>query len=197
MDIRLGDGVCFEIFDVIKVNTPIIFTTAYDEYVMKAFKVNGIDYLLKPVDAGKLSAAIDKCRSLFPKGKTANDTIKRVHHELVKDYKSRFLIKTGLHYHSVLTSDIECFYTRGEYTCLRTFAGKKYDLEYSLQQLEAVISPDHFFRINRGYIVQINSIINIVSYSTHRLRLILKNSTEEELIVSREKVAEFKKWLDK
>src|ERR1700709_971488 len=82
MDIRLGDGVCFEIFDVIKVNTPIIFTTAYDEYVMKAFKVNGIDYLLKPVDTGKLSAAIDKCRALFRKGKDANDTIKRVHHEL-------------------------------------------------------------------------------------------------------------------
>jgi two-component system, LytTR family, response regulator LytT len=197
MDIQLNDGICFEIFDVIKITTPIIFTTAYDEYVMKVFKVNGIDYLLKPVDLEKLSKAINKYNSLFAREQVNTDKMNHVYNELAKDYKTRFLVKRGSHYNSVLTNDIECFFIKGQYTYLRTFTGKKYDLEYSLQQLETVISPDHFFRINRNYIVHINSIANILSYSANRLKLILKNSTGEELIVSREKVTEFKKWLDK
>jgi DNA-binding LytR/AlgR family response regulator len=197
MDVQLADGVCFEIFDFIKVNTPIIFTTAYDEYVMKAFKVNGIDYLLKPIDKDKLAAAIDKCTTLFPLPQLYNNKMTQVAGVLAKEYKSRFLVKVGEQYRSLLTSDIESLCVQGEYTCLRTFAGKRYNVDYSLQQLDTMLSPDYFFRINRTCIVRIDAITNILGFSGKRLKLVLKNSNQEDLIVSREKVASFKKWLDK
>lgn len=197
MDIQLNDGICFEIFDIIKVNTPIIFTTAYDKFVMDAFKVNGIEYLLKPIDLNGLATAIAKYKSLFARHNIDNQQVRRLYYELEKDYKTRFLVRLGAHYHSVQVTDIECFYIRNEYTCLRTFGGKKYDMEYSLQQLESLLPPAQFFRINRNFIVHINSIATILTYSASRLKLILKNNYDHELIVSREKVADFKKWLDK
>jgi DNA-binding LytR/AlgR family response regulator len=198
MDIQLNDGICFEIFSVLKITTPVIFTTAYDEYAIRAFKVNSVDYLLKPIDLEALAAAIEKYKSLFGQKPVEVEKINHIFEGLIKNYRTRFLVKIGLHYNSVLTDDIECFCICERSTFLRTFSGKSYDLDYSLEQIQSMVDPSRFFRINRNYIVNINSITNILSYSTNRLKLKLNSSSDyDTIIVSRDKVSEFKEWLDR
>lgn len=198
MDVQLNDGICFEIFEMIKIETPIIFTTGYDKYAIQAFKVNSIDYLLKPIDLDALKLAIGKYKSLFAKGPVDNEKINHIYKELTKQHKTRFFVKAGPHFNSVLTDDIECFYIKERCTFLRTFNGKNYDLDYSLEQIQNLVKPNQFFRINRSFIVNINSINNIAIYSSNRLKIMLKNEDNNyDLIVSREKVAEFKEWLNK
>jgi Response regulator of the LytR/AlgR family len=195
MDIQLSDGICFEIFSVVKFTTPVIFTTAYDQYAIRAFKVNSIDYLLKPIDLEALALAMDKYKSLFQQ-----DVLKinAIADSLAKNYRTRFLVKVGLNYNSVQTNDIECFYICERSLFLRTYAGKSYDLDYSLDQIQTMVDPNSFFRINRNYMVNIKAITNIFTYSTNRLKLKLThNDDSDDLIVSRDKVAEFKQWLDR
>jgi DNA-binding LytR/AlgR family response regulator len=198
MDIQLNDGICFEIFSIVKITTPIIFTTAYDEYAIRAFKVNSVDYLLKSIDLDALAAAIQKYRSLFANGGTDVTKIGKVAEDMVRNYRTRFLVKVGLQYNSVLTDEVECFSICERSTFLRTFAGKLYDLDFSLEQIQTMVDPNRFFRINRNCIVNIRAIQNIVSYSTTRLKLKLgSNNAADDLIVSRDKVSEFKQWLDR
>lgn len=198
MDIQLSDGICFEIFSVVKFTTPVIFTTAYDQYAIRAFKVNSIDYLLKPIDLEALALAIDKYKSFFPQVTANVVKISTVADSLVKNYRTRFLVKVGLNYNSVQTDDIECFYICERSLFLRTYGGKSYDLDYSLDQIQAMVDPNSFFRINRNYMVNIKAITNIFTYSINRLKLKLThNDDSDDLIVSRDKVAEFKQWLDR
>lgn len=198
MDIQLDDGTCFEIFEMIKVDIPVIFTTAYDEYALKAFKVNSIDYLLKPIDEELLRSALAK----FLKLHGDNDPFKRDFRQLMfefrNQYKSRFLIKIGEKYRSVPVGEISYFHINDRSVFLCDFQGRDYGIDYSLEQLQTMLDTRKFFRINRECIVNIDSITLMHSYSSSRLQLNLKNSEKNELfVVSREKVTEFKNWIDK
>lgn len=197
MDIQLDDGLCFELFETMQLDVPVIFTTAYDEYMLSAFKVNSVDYLLKPIEESLLRKALYKFKSIHYKDTVKIDVLKQLLKELNKGYKIRFLIKIGEHYRSVLDNEISCFYILERFTFIRTSSGKDYPTDYSLDHLQKIIDPDKFFRINRNCIVNINAIRDIISYSSSRLNVKLNNQPNEDLIVSKDKVSEFKKWVDK
>lgn len=196
MDIQLDDGISFEIFDSVKIESPVIFTTAFDEYAIRAFKVNSVDYLLKPIEKQALETALEKFKNIYS-GKEIGIKISKVIEQISKSYKSRFLVKVGIHYQSVPIENISCFFVEERCSFLKTKNGKNYDLDYSLDQIHKLVDPELFFRINRNFIVNMNSIIEILSYSTSRLKLKLETSSSEDLTVSRDKVADFKRWMDR
>ena len=201
MDIQLADGVCFELFDLVKIETPIIFTTAYNEYAIRAFKVNSIDYLLKPYQTEDLVQAISKFESLYGQaGFDSNKVSKEINqlsNQLINSHKKRFFVKRGQHYSSIPTETIESFFSLNKSTFLKTKEGKTYDIEYSLERLEELVPPDNFFRINRNHIINIQTIKDVIIYSGSRLKVKLNSDDyDEELIVSRDKVNSFKKWMD-
>ena len=196
MDIQLEDGICFEIFENITVHTPIIFTTAYDEYTLKAFKVNSIDYLLKPIDSDELKNAIEKFKTHYSKTESAE--FESILNQLLPKTKERFLIKIGVHYKSVQTLMINCFYIKERCNFIHVNKGKNYPIDYSLDKIEQLIDSKSFFRINRNFIINFSAIQDIIAYSSNRLKIILNDWTEqEELIVSRERVSDFKEWMDR
>ena len=198
MDIQLDDGLCFEIFETTDIEIPVIFTTAYDEYMLKAFKVNSIDYLLKPIEEGLLNAALTKFKKLYADKDPFKRDFKQLIYEFRNQYKSRFLIKIGDKYRSVPTSEISHFHINERSVFLSDFQGKDYGIDYSLEQLLTMLDPRKFFRINRECIVNIESISLMYSFSSSRLQLTLKNLEKSELfVVSRDKVSEFKKWIDR
>jgi len=198
MDIQLDDGISFEIFDTVKINVPIIFTTAYNEYAIKAFKVNSIDYLLKPFTMDDLRSAFEKYKQLHGAPSLQSDKIDLLYQQLVKDYKTRFFVKIGTHFHSVSTDEIACFFIRERATFIKTIVGKNLDVDYSLDQIQKMVNPANFFRINRNYVININSISDIISYSSNRLKIVLKNFEHlDDLLVSRDKTSDFKGWLDR
>lgn len=200
MDIQLADGLSFEIFEHTVINAPVIFTTAYEEYTLKAFKVNSIDYLLKPIDAEELGRAIDKFKksSFNQQGfQYPQQVFDRIMHSLTKEYKTKFVIKVGEHIKVLKESEISCFFSMEKSTFLQTFQNREYAIDYSLEQLEELIDPSRFHRINRQYIVSFDSIKDIVQYSNSRLLLKILNNEEKELIVSRERVQNFKNWLER
>jgi DNA-binding LytR/AlgR family response regulator len=198
MDIQLGDGICFEIFESAKIDAPVIFTTAYDQYAIRAFKVNSIDYLLKPIDAESLIHSIEKFRSLYPSNKTDNKKIDLLYDQLVKKFKTRFFIKLGSHCRSVMTDEIKYFFIVERSTFMKTLAGKIFDVDYSLDQLEKLLDPEKFYRINRKFIINIATITDIIAWSSNRLKLKLSDEEDNyDLVVSREKVTDFKRWLDR
>ncbi len=194
MDIQLDDGISFEIFDAVKIEAPVIFTTAYNEYAIRAFKVNSVDYLLKPIEQEALEIAIQKFKKMFRGGDNFEDKLAQVLGQISPKYKSRFFVKVGIRYQSIPVENICCFFVEERNTFLKTIHDKTYDLDYSLEQLQNMVDPGQFFRINRNYLVNINCIEEIISYSTNRLKLKVGKT---ELIVSREKVAEFKQWMDR
>ncbi|WP_396634114.1 LytR/AlgR family response regulator transcription factor [Maribacter sp. R86514] len=203
LDIQLSDGLSFEIFDVIEVHSAIIFTTAFDEYALKAFKLNSIDYLLKPIDDEDLEQAVNKYRKLF---KSANepskialdfeDIKKLLVNPLEREYKKRFTAKVGQHLKIINAEDVECFYSENKGTYAATKDGRNYLLDTTLEQLEEELKPQMFFRVSRKFFVNIDHIKDIVSYTNSRLQIKLKNNPDHEIIVSREKVKDFKLWLE-
>jgi len=197
MDIQLDDGICFEIFDAIKITAPIIFTTAYDSYAIRAFQVNSIDYLLKPVEEALLAKALKKYRSIFEIAPTASPAIDALSVIVVKNYKSRFFVKIGNHFYSIPVDEIDCFFIAERASFFKTNAGKIYSVDYSLEQIQKLVDPEKFFRINRNHIVNINAIQDIYNYSSSRLGINIKMMDRLNLIVSREKVNDFKMWLDR
>ena len=198
MDIQLDDGLCFEIFETINVDIPVIFTTAYDEYTLKAFKVNSVDYLLKPIDEELLKSALGKFKKLFADKDPFKRDFKQLLYEFRNQYKSRFLIKIGDKYKSVPAGEISHFYILERNVFLSDSQGKDYAIDYSLEQLQGMLDPRKFFRINRECIVNIESIALMHSYSSSRLQLTLKEKEKSDLfVVSRDKVAEFKRWIDR
>jgi DNA-binding LytR/AlgR family response regulator len=197
MDIQLDDGISFEIFDAVKIETPVIFTTAYNEYAIRAFKVNSVDYLLKPIDREALETALEKYRKLFSEKQKFDSRISSVVEQLSKTYKSRFFVKVGIHFKSIPVEKISCFFVEERCTFLKTREGKNYDLEHSLDQIGKMVDPLQFYRINRSYLVNIESITEIIGYSSSRLKLKLENCTDENIIVSRDKVSGFKSWMDR
>ena len=199
LDIQLSDGLSFEIFEQVKVNSAIIFTTAYDEYALKAFKLNSIDYLLKPIDQEELELAINKFKKNKPDENNLQidlDQIKRLLvNPLDKNYKSRFTIKIGQHLKIILTENIECFYSENKGTYIYTSDKRDYLIDSTLEVLEADLDPTKFFRVNRKFYVNLDAIKDIISYSNSRLQIILNTFNNHEIIVSRERVKDFKNWI--
>lgn len=198
MDIQLADGLSFEIFDKVGVKAPVIFTTAYNEYALKAFKVNSIDYILKPVDKSELEAAFRKYQTLTqqPSDKMMQ-SIGYAMQMLNKKYKERFVIKLGEHLKSLEVSEILFFFSLEKTTFGQTKDGRKHILDFTLDQLDGLLDPARYFRINRKYIVSTDSIQDMISYTNSRLKLVLKTSADADVIVARERVQEFKDWLDR
>jgi DNA-binding LytR/AlgR family response regulator len=197
MDIQLEDGICFEIFENIELKTPVIFTTAYDEYSLKAFKVNSVDYLLKPINIEHLKGAIDKFRFVHQKGIDLIQ-IESLLNQMQPRLKERFLIKIGDHYRSVQVSGINCFFIKERCNFILVDKGKNYAIDYSLDKVEKMLDPKLFFRVNRDFIINFNAIRDIVAYSSNKLKIIIDSWTDnEEILISRERVADFKKWMDR
>lgn len=200
LDIQLSDGLSFEIFDAIEITSAIIFTTAYDEYALQAFKLNSIDYLLKPIDDEELAAAVLKFKTRIPKKQSVtldfNEIKKLLINPIEREYKKRFSVKVGQHLKLVNIDDIECFYSENKGTYLYTSEGRNYLLDTTLDGLEDELAPEQFFRINRKFFVNIQAIKDMVSYTNSRLQIKLNNYNAQEVIVARERVKDFKNWLE-
>jgi two-component system, LytTR family, response regulator len=190
MDIQLIDGLSFQIFQQVEVKKPVIFTTAFNEYALDAFKVNSIDYLLKPITFTDLSASLKKFNDLKSHFQLSGDL-----HEKLKDsvsikktFKNRFMVKLGEHIRSVTTDHIVLFYAEGRDAYLLTTQNRKFIIDYTLESLEELLDPTIFFRLNRTFIININSIKDVLVYSNSRLKIILNQEFDKEIIVSRENV---------
>jgi DNA-binding LytR/AlgR family response regulator len=200
MDIQLADGLSFQIFEQCEVRSPVIFTTAYDEYALKAFKMNSIDYILKPVDKDELGAALTKLKNLTGKESDTRqlmDNIGQAVQMLMKKYKSRFVIKVGEHLRTVDVTAVRYFFSQEKTTFCVTDDNRNFILDFTLEQLEDMIDPALFYRINRKYLVCSSAIQDIISYTNSRLKLVLKGSQDNDIIVARERVQDFKSWLDR
>ena len=199
LDIQLSDGLSFEIFDQVEVKSAIIFTTAYDEYALKAFKLNSIDYLLKPIDDDELKTAIDKFETNQSAPQNLQVNLEQIKKLLInpldKNYKERFTVKIGQHLKIISTDEIECFYSENKGTYIFTSDNRDYLIDKTLEQLDPILDPTKFFRVSRKFYVNVNSIKDIISYSNSRLKIILNHFSEHEIIVSREKVKGFKNWI--
>jgi DNA-binding LytR/AlgR family response regulator len=196
-DIQLADGISFEIFEQAKVSSPIVFTTAFDQYAIRAFQVNAIDYLLKPIDPKEVERAVEKFKSRSIQPNLDLNLLKNLIQTPSKSFKSRFLVRFGEKIQSVPVEEIAFFFSEERVTFLQTLTGKKYVLDSTLEQVEAQVDPAVFFRLNRKYLSQVEAVEEILSYSNSRLKVKLRNCQDQDILVSREKVAELKAWLDR
>ena len=201
MDIMLTDGMSFDIFEQVDVTTPVIFITAYNEFAIQAFKVNSIDYLLKPLNYKDLYRSLEKIkiiRANLPTdtGQVQYDELSKALRQMSKSYKTRFMVKVGDHIRSVKTDNIVLFYAEGRTVYLLTNKQKQYIIDFKLESLESVLDPDEFFRPNRSFIININAIQDVVVYSNSRLKIVLNVDFEKEIIVSRDKVNQLKEWFE-
>jgi DNA-binding LytR/AlgR family response regulator len=198
LDIQLSDGLSFEIFEAIDIKSAIIFTTAYDEYALRAFKLNSIDYLLKPIDEEDLEIAVQKFKARTASQNVALDfeSIKRMLvNNLEKEYKKRFSVKIGTQLKVISVDEIECIYSENKGTYIHTLENRNYLIDSSLEVIEKELHPNHFFRINRKFIIPMQAVKEIQMHSNSRLKIILPSYKDDEVIVAREKVAEFKTWI--
>jgi DNA-binding LytR/AlgR family response regulator len=200
LDIQLSDGLSFQIFEEINIQSAVIFTTAFDEYALRAFKLNSIDYLLKPIDEDDLKRSVDKFKERLPRQQAVtldfNDIKNLLVNPIEREYKKRFSVKVGQHLKLINIDDIECIYSENKGTYVFTSVGRNYLLDTTLEQLENELEPQTFFRINRKFFVNINAIRDMVSYTNSRLQIKLNNYKEEDVIVARERVKDFKNWLE-
>jgi DNA-binding LytR/AlgR family response regulator len=196
LDIRLADGMCFEIFEQLKISTPVIFTTAYDEHAIKAFKVNSIDYLLKPIEEDDLSVALKKFESLHQENSKPVDYQQLEKMLMGHQKKNRFLVQIGDNYQHIAVDDIAYFYSEDKVVYLQTFQANKYIIDYSLTELESKMDEGRFFRVSRNCIANINAVIKIAKYFNSRMKLTLEPMCPQEILVSRERVRDFLNWVD-
>lgn len=231
LDIHLADGLSFELFELVTVTCPVIFTTAYDQYALRAFKVNSVDYLLKPIDEEELRAAVAKLQQRLPAEKSPDFSIKSSVSSTKEpaenvaapvpvldtatlaallqqlrqpaptaSYKSQFVVRVGEHLKVVPVAQVAYFFSLEKTTLLQSTDGRKYVVDYSMEQLESLLDPAQFFRLNRAYLAQQAAIHDIVHYTNSRLQTILRPAPPESegpILVSREKVSVFKSWLDR
>lgn len=200
MDIQLKDGISFAVFNKLQVEKPVIFITAYNEYALDAFKVNSIAYLLKPVTFEDLKTSLDKftaLRAQFTVSGAREESIKALADGTDrKSYKNRFMVKVGDHIRSITTDQVLFFFADGRDVYLVTTQSRKFIIDFTLESLEEVLDPAQFFRVNRTYILSIGNIQDVVMYSNSRLKITTQPTWDKEIIVSREKVSEFKDWFD-
>lgn len=201
MDIELTDGQSFEVFNHVILQSMVIFTTSYDEYALQAFKVNSVDYLLKPIKKEELQNALDKYQQWKQKFSTSTINVEQLIHELKqhqpKSFRSRFLVKIGQKLLSVETRDIAYFYAEDRLSYFMTWNKQKYIVDYTIEELKQMLDPQEFYQANRGFIVHIKSIAKIHNYFNGKLKLELQPATEKEVLISREKAMEFKEWMGK
>ena len=197
LDIHLADGSSFEIFDHVTVTSPIIFTTAYDEFALQAFKVNAVDYLLNPIKTNELSAALDKYKRVFKAvAQDYSALLDTLRKQTGQNYLRRMLIRFGNSIKLVDMADAAYFYTKDKITFLVSrSSGKRFPVDYPLDKLEGMLDPATFFRINRQFIIHVAAIKEMHPYSKSRVKVELEPNTDLETIVSTERSAEFKKWL--
>ncbi|OUD36698.1 LytTR family DNA-binding domain-containing protein [Flavobacterium sp. FPG59] len=203
LDIQLSDGLSFEIFEKVEIKSAVIFTTAYDEYALRAFKLNSIDYLLKPIDEDDLEVAVAKFKSLLPKQEVPIQNLaidfeqikKMLSNPFEKNYKKRFTVKIGQHLKVISIDEIECFFSENKGTYIHTYDNRNYLIDVTLENLEQELDPKDFFRISRKFIIPMKAIKEIVLYSNSRLKVVLPTYKEDEVVVSREKVTDFKTWI--
>tara|TARA_R110002050_G_scaffold3935_3_gene20163 strand:- start:29611 stop:30450 length:840 start_codon:yes stop_codon:yes gene_type:complete len=200
LDIQLSDGLSFEIFEAVDIRSSVIFTTAYDEYALQAFKLNSIDYLLKPIDDEELEMAVKKYLTFRPEKQKMSldfeDVKKLLVNPVEREYKKRFTVSVGQHLKIINAEDIECFYSENKGTYASTIEGRNYLLDHTLENLESELHPKSFFRVSRKFYVNINHIKDIVYYTNSRLEIKLNRFNGAEIIVSRERVKDFKLWLE-
>ncbi len=199
LDIQLSDGLSFEIFEKVEIKSSVIFTTAYDEYALRAFKLNSIDYLLKPIDEDEMETAINKFKLQQAKPEIQQFDFEQIKRMLVnpaeKTFKTRYTVKIGQHLKIITTDEIECFYSENKGTYIHTIDNRDYLIDSILEVVENELNPKDFFRVSRKFIVPLKAIKEIQLHSNSRLKVILPTYKEDEVIVSREKVQEFKTWL--
>ncbi|WP_031526553.1 LytR/AlgR family response regulator transcription factor [Dyadobacter crusticola] len=200
-DIQLADGLSFQIFEEFPAHSPIVFTTSYDEYAIKAFKVKSIDYLLKPIKSPELAEAIRKYETIredfSPKAYARKvETLLDSLAISKRPYKTRFLVKNGEQLIPLSQELVAYFYTANEMSCLVAGDGRQYLVDYKLEELESLLDPADFFRVNRQFIARINAINKIHTYFNGKLKVELRPQTAQEVIVSREKAPAFKAWLE-
>lgn len=200
MDIQLIDGLSFQIFQQVQVHKPVIFITAFNEFALDAFKVNSIDYLLKPITFTDLSNSLKKLESLREQLQWSDTKTKQLSDVFssnkTKDYKTRFMVKLGDHIRSITTDQISLFYAEGRDVYLVTTQNRKFIVDYTLETLEDLLDPTVFYRVNRTFISNIHAIKDVMMYSNSRLKISLTQEFDKEIIVSREKVNAFKEWFD-
>jgi DNA-binding LytR/AlgR family response regulator len=205
LDIQLADGLSFEIFKKAEVNVPVIFTTAYDEFAVRAFQLNSIDYLLKPIKQDDLARALNKLDSMKSQFSKNNDPgIKLSKQQLEsligtskKEYKSRFVAKVGDQIKHVSVADIAYFYAEDNVVFLMTSGNSRFIIDYSIEEIDKMLDPKVFYRLNRAFVVNINAIDKVYKYLNSRLKIELKPPTEKEVLVSRAKVASFMEWMER
>jgi len=195
MDIHLADGLCFEIFEQIAVDTPVIFTTAYDQYTLKAFKINSVDYLLKPIHPKDLKDSIDKFKRYQPPQAMLAKMIQDLAGTRAA-YKCRFLVRSGHGYISIKTDDVAYVISKNKLNYLVSTDDKKYVVDHTMDQLQNLLDPREFQRINRNFIVSNQSIKRMDSYFNNRMLLQLHPACSQEVLVSRSYLKEFKEWVD-
>jgi DNA-binding LytR/AlgR family response regulator len=198
-DIQLADGLSFKIFEKVSVKSPVIFTTAYNEYALQAFKVNSIDYLLKPIDYEELASAFEQFHQYTNQHSTPDLEIIQEAARMItrqKKYKSRFMVKAGHQLLGVPVEEVAYFFSEHKTTWLKTTDGLKHAIDYKLEEVEHLVDPARFFRLNRKYITAFGAIEKITSYTNSRLKVQLWEAKGEKILVSREKVGDFKEWLD-
>jgi DNA-binding LytR/AlgR family response regulator len=199
-DIQLSDGLSFEIFEQLSASVPIIFITSYDEYALKAFKLNSIDYLLKPLKTDELQTAIEKFKGMQPA--SMPDYVKRLQTAIAQlqsphtPYKSRLLVKQGEQLLPISQAEIAYFFTANEMTCLIRNDGKQFVIDYTLEEMEKQLPPQRFFRLNRQFLASASCISQIYPFFNGRLKLELRPASAQEVFVSREKASAFKDWLE-
>ena len=199
LDIQMPAKTGFDLLAELDAVPTVIFTTAHDEYALKAFKLNSVDYLLKPIDEDELVVSISKFQNQFQKNAVTGLDFEAIKRMLVnpvqKEYKNRFSVKIGYQIKVVLIDEIECFYSENKGTYLHTIDNRDYLLDISLEQLETELSPESFYRISRKFIIPLQSIKEIQMHTNSRLKIILPTYKEDEVIVARERVSDFKTWI--
>lgn len=196
LDIQLNDGYGFDILDGLQEHPPVIFTTAYNEFAIRGFKYNGLDYLLKPIVKDELKKALEKFKRNITRQDSANSNLEDLKELFQKEYKHRFMVKVGNMFKSFNVEDIAYFKSHEGLIYLYTHSSQAYPIEYTIDQLEQILNPIHFFRINRKFMVSVKSVVEIHSYFNSRLLLKILPKEEEQVIVSRERTTNFKRWLD-
>jgi DNA-binding LytR/AlgR family response regulator len=203
MDIQLSDGVSFELFETYQLNCPVVFTTAYDEYAIRAFKVNGVDYLLKPIDDDELKKAIDKCRTIVESRTQFPSDIKQLVKKLAEPeasqnlYKEKFIVNFRHQWIPVNTKEI-AFFMKENIHYIYTFSGEKHILDFTtLEEIEELLDPRIFYRANRQFIINIDAIQSVMPHENQKLSLTLRSPLKMEVDISREKAPAFKKWFDR
>ncbi len=197
LDVQLGDGLSFDIFKEVDITCPIIFTTAYDEYVFRAFELNSIDYLLKPIHPDALAKSIEKFRKISQANQLDWKFLTSLIDQEKKAFKQRFLVNVGSNLLSVPTSEVAYFYSIERSSFLVNKSGKTYSLDFSLDKIEGMLSPKEFFRVNRQYLVSLSAIKKIVVLSKSKLKIVLEPASTDDVLVSNAKTHEFRLWLDR